>query len=215
LIYLDHNATTPVAPEVRDAMAPYLEQHFGNPSSAHEYGAVAAEAVWRARAQVAALLGCEPEHIVFTAGGSEADNLAIKGLALTRAGGHLITSAVEHPGVRGACRYLERRHGFRLTVVPVDGTGRVDPDDVRRAIASDTVLISIMHANNEVGTLQPVAEIARECDVIVHTERGFRPRCATSSTTGSSPAPTRRWWAGSNTDSGTLRRRTCTHSRWS
>jgi cysteine desulfurase len=173
LIYLDHNATTPVAPEVRDAMLPYLEQHFGNPSSAHEYGAVAADAVRRAREQLAGLLSCEPRDIVFTASGSEADNLAVKGVALTRSGGHLVTSAVEHPGVLAACRYLERRLGFRLTVVPVDGAGRVDPDEVRRAIEPDTVLISVMHANNEVGTLQPIADIAavaRDHGITFHTD---------------------------------------------
>jgi cysteine desulfurase len=173
LIYLDHNATTPVAPEVRDAMLPYLAQHFGNPSSAHEYGAIAAAAVRRAREQVAALLSCEAQNIVFTASGSEADNLAIKGVALTRSAGHLITSAIEHPGVLAACRYLQRRLGLRLTIVPVDGVGRIDPDDVRRAIEPDTVLISVMHANNEVGTLQPIADIAnvaRDHGITFHTD---------------------------------------------
>lgn len=174
-VYLDHNATTPVAIEALDAMRPYLERHFGNPSSAHEYGAPAHEAVERARAQVAILLGCEPESIVFTAGGSEADNLAIKGVSFARrsAGDHIITSAVEHPAVLGACRYLEGHLGYRLTVVPVDGCGLVDPDDVRRAIGPGTVLISIMHANNEVGTLEPIAEIAgvaREREIPFHTD---------------------------------------------
>jgi cysteine desulfurase len=162
-IYLDHNATTPIAAEVRDAMRPYLEDGFGNPSSAHWRGAVARAAVERARAEVAALLGCEPEGIVFTASGSEADNLAIKGLALGRLGerDHIITSAIEHPAVLATCRYLERRLGCRVTLLPVDSFGVVDPDDVRRAIEPRTVLISVMHANNEVGTLQPIAEIAR------------------------------------------------------
>ena len=174
-IYLDHNATTPVAPEVRDAMRPYFEDEFGNPSSAHEYGRAAHEAVERARAQVAALLGCEPDGIVFTASGSEADNLAIKGVALARLGegDHIITSAVEHPAVIGACRYLERRLGYRLTILPVDGFGAVDPEDVRRAIEPGTVLISVMHANNEVGTLQPIGEIARaahERGIAFHTD---------------------------------------------
>jgi cysteine desulfurase len=174
-IYLDHNATTPIAPEVLGAMRPYLEDRFGNPSSAHWYGAVAHHAVERARAEVAALLGCEPDSVVFTAGGSEADNLAIKGVALGRLsdGGHIITSAIEHPAVLGACRYLERRLGCRLTILPVDGFGIVDPEDVRRAIEPGTVLISVMHANNEVGTLEPIAEIAgvaREHGIACHTD---------------------------------------------
>jgi cysteine desulfurase len=174
-IYLDHNATTPIAPEVRDAMRPYLEDCFGNPSSAHEYGMLARQAVDRARGQVAALLGCEPDSVVFTASGSEADNLAIKGVAMARLRerDHLITSAVEHPAVLSACRYLERRLGYRLTILPVDGFGAVDPEHVRRAIEPRTALISVMHANNEVGTLQPVAEIARiagERDIAFHTD---------------------------------------------
>src|SRR5919197_3352344 len=174
-VYLDHNATTPIAPEVREAMRPYLEDRFGNPSSAHEHGTVARQAVDRARTEVAALIGCEPEAIVFTASGSEADNLAIKGVALAwlGQGDHIITSAVEHPAVLGACRYLQRRLGYRLTVLPVDGFGAVDPEDVRRAIEPGTVLISVMHANNEVGTLQPIAEIAgvaREHGIAFHTD---------------------------------------------
>ena len=174
-IYLDHNATTPIAPEVLDAMRPYLEDRFGNPSSAHRYGAVAHRAVERARAQVAALLGCEPDSIVFTASGSEADNLAIKGVALglLGEGDHIITSAIEHPAVLGACRYLERRFGYRLTILPVDGFGIVDPEDVRRAMEPGTVLVSVMHANNEVGTLEPIAEIAgvaREYRIACHTD---------------------------------------------
>jgi cysteine desulfurase len=174
-IYLDYNATTPLDPEVLAAMRPFLGTEFGNPSSAHAYGHAPRAAVARARAQVAALLGAREEEIVFTGGGSEADNLAIVGVAFSRQerGRHLITSAVEHPAVLATCRYLERRHGFALTVVPVDGAGRVDPDDVRRAIRPDTILISIMHAQNEVGTLQPVAEvaaIARERDILLHTD---------------------------------------------
>jgi cysteine desulfurase len=174
-IYLDHNATTPIAPEVLDAMRPYLEDQFGNPSSAHEHGRLAREAVERARAQVAALLGCEQGSIVFTASGSEADNLAIKGVAFARLGqgDHLITSAIEHPAVLGACRYLERRFGYRLTILPVDRFGTVDPEDVRRAIEPGTVLVSVMHANNEVGTLAPITEIAgvaREHRIACHTD---------------------------------------------
>ena len=174
-IYLDHNATTPIAPEVLEAMRPYLEDRFGNPSSAHRYGAVAHRAVEGARAQVAALLGGEQDSIVFTASGSEADNLAIKGVALglLGEGDHIITSAIEHPAVLGACRYLERRLGYRLTILPVDGFGIVNPQDVRRAIEPATVLVSVMHANNEVGTLEPIAEIAgvaREHAIACHTD---------------------------------------------
>jgi cysteine desulfurase len=174
-VYLDHNATTPIAPEVLDAMRPYLERDFGNPSSAHGYGAAAHDAVVRARSEVSMLLGCEPESVVFTASGSEADNLAIKGVALARRGDgdHIITSAVEHPAVLAAYRYLQRRLEYRLTVVPVDGYGVVDPDDVRRAIEPGTVLVSVMHANNEVGTVQPIAElarVARERGIAFHTD---------------------------------------------
>jgi cysteine desulfurase len=174
-IYLDHNATTPIAPEVLDAMRPYLEDRFGNPSSGHRYGTVAHRAVESARAEVAALLGCEQDSIVFTASGSEADNLAIKGVALglLGEGDHIITSAIEHPAVVGACRYLERRFGYRLTILPVDGFGIVDPGDVRRAMEPGTVLVSVMHANNEVGTLEPITEIAgvaREYRIACHTD---------------------------------------------
>jgi cysteine desulfurase len=175
MIYLDHNATTPIAPEVLEAMRPHLERHFGNPSSAHAHGATAATAVARARADVAALLGGEPDGVVFTASGSETDNLAIKGIALARPGerDHIVTSAVEHPAVLATCRYLQRRLGFRLTIVPVDSHGAVDPDDVRRAIEPGTALVSVIHANNEVGTLQPIAEIAavaRDHGLLVHTD---------------------------------------------
>jgi cysteine desulfurase len=174
-IYLDHNATTPVAAEVLSAMLPHLERHFGNPSSSHAYGVPAHEAVERARAQVAALLGCEPESIVFTASGSEANNLAVKGVTVNRRrdGEHIITTAIEHPAVLNACRYLERRHGHRVTIAAVNQWGLVDPDDIRTAIRPGTVLISVMHANNEVGTLQPIQEIAalaRECGIAMHTD---------------------------------------------
>jgi cysteine desulfurase len=175
VIYLDHNATTPIAPAVRTAMRPYLERDFGNPSSAHADGATAAAAVARARREVAALLGGDPEGVVFTASGSEADNLAITGVALARLGerDHIVTSAIEHPAVLATCRYLQRRFGFRLTIVTVDRFGRVDPGDVRRAIEPGTALVSIMHANNEVGTLQPIADIAavaHEHGVLLHTD---------------------------------------------
>jgi cysteine desulfurase len=175
VIYLDHNATTPIAPEVLDAMLPHLEREFGNPSSNHRHGKAANAAIELARAQVATLLGCAVDSVVFTGSGSEADNLAIKGVALARRddGDHIITSAIEHPAVLGPCRYLQERFGYRLTVVPVDGFGTVDPDDVSRAIERGTVLITVMHANNEVGTLQPIAEIARlarERGIAVHTD---------------------------------------------
>ena len=175
MIYLDHNATTPIASEVVAAIRPYLERHFGNPSSAHAYGAAAADAVARARAEVAGLLGAETDAIMFTGSGSEADNLAIIGVALAHLGerDHLVRSAVEHPAVVAACDYLERRFGFRVTVVPVDSDGVVDPDDVRRAIEPGTALVSVMHASNEVGTIQPVAAIAaiaHERGALVHTD---------------------------------------------
>ncbi|HEY42700.1 MAG TPA: selenide, water dikinase SelD [Anaerolineae bacterium] len=165
-IYLDYNATTPIEPRVAEAMRPYLYEHFGNPSSAHPYGARARQAVETARAQVAEVLGCSPVEIVFTSGGSEANNMAIKGVASAygEQGRHIITSAIEHPAVLEPCRYLESQ-GYRLTVLPVDEYGRVDPAEVQRAITPETILVSIMHANNEVGTIQRIAEIA----AIVHS----------------------------------------------
>ena len=174
-IYLDYNATTPIAREVVAAILPFLEEQFGNPSSSHAYAVVAHDAVAEARSHVSRLLGCEPEQIVFTGAGSEANNLAIKGVAfaLRERGDHLITSAVEHPAVLATCEYLARRFGYRLTVVPVDSTGLVDPSDIERAIEQSTVLITIMHANNEVGTLQPIAEIAEVAHrhgVVFHTD---------------------------------------------
>jgi len=173
-LYLDYNATTPVDPRVLEAMLPYLREQFGNPSSSHAYGLAAHAAVERARGQVAALLGCAPEEIIFTGGGSEADNLAIKGIAEVNQerGNHIITCQVEHPAVLATCRYLEHR-GFRVTYLPVDQHGRVDPDDVRRAITPATILITIMHANNEVGTLQPltaIGRLAREHGIPLHTD---------------------------------------------
>ncbi len=160
-IYLDYNATTPIRREVAEAMQPYLFEYFGNPSSAHAYGAATRRAVARAREQVAGLLGCEAGEVIFTSGGSEANNTAIFGVALAHRarGWHIITSAIEHPAVTEPCRVLAAR-GFRVTTVPVDATGRVDPADVRQAMAAGTILVSIMHANNEVGTIQPIAEIA-------------------------------------------------------
>jgi len=173
-IYFDYNATTPVDPRVLEAMLPYLREQFGNPSSSHDYGVAAHAAIERSRGQVAALLGCTPEEIIFTGGGSEADNLAIKGIAeanQTR-GDHLITAQIEHPAVLATCRYLERR-GFRVTYLPVDRYGRVSPDDVQQAITPHTILITIMHANNEMGTLQPLAaigDLARERGIPFHTD---------------------------------------------
>ena len=174
-IYLDYNATTPIDPIVVEAMLPFLQTHFGNPSSTHEYGRRAHDAVEGARAQVAALLGAQSGEILFTSGGTEASNHAIKGSAFGRwksalswlgrilgrqLGGHILLSAVEHPATAQPIEFL-RRLGCRVTVVPVDGQGMVSPDDVARAIAPDTFLVSIMHSNNEVGTLMPIAEIAR------------------------------------------------------
>jgi cysteine desulfurase len=161
-IYLDYNATTPVDPAVAEAMWPYLALYFGNPSSTHDYGRAAHEAIAIARAQVADLLECEPGEVVFTGGGSESDNLAIRGVALARQaqGNHIITQVTEHPGVLNACRALERLHGFRVTYLPVDHYGRVSLEDIESAISDQTVLITIMHANNETGTLQAIRSIA-------------------------------------------------------
>lgn len=161
-VYLDYNATTPVAPEVAEAMLPFLHEAFGNPSSSHEFGLRARQAVKDAREQVAALIGCAPADIVFTGCATEANNLALLGVARAaeRAGRrHLVVSAVEHPAVLEPARELERR-GWALTVVPVDAHGRVSPGDVAAAIRPDTALVSVMHANNEVGTIQPIGEIA-------------------------------------------------------
>ncbi len=162
-IYLDYNATTPLDPAVVATMRPYLEQHFGNPSSGHAYGYAAKEALERARAQVAALLGCAPDEVIFTSGGSESDNQAIKGIAFARRerGNHIITSQIEHPAILNTCRYLQARHGFQVTYLPVDKDGLIDPAMLEEAITPQTILITIMHANNEVGTLEPIAEMSR------------------------------------------------------
>ena len=180
-IYLDYNATTPVDPAVVDAMLPYLQSDFGNPSSSHQFGKTAHDAVDQARQQVASLLGARPEEIIFTSGGSEANNLALKGVVFAQLGGifgrwlkgtHVITSAVEHPATLHPCEFLKRR-GCRITILPVDRYGWVDPGAVRKAIDRHTRIISIMHANNEVGTLQPIQEIAtiaREHGVLLHTD---------------------------------------------
>lgn len=159
-VYLDYNATTPVAPEVVAAMLPYLHELHGNPSSSHAAGRRVRQGIEQARAQIAVLLGAAPEEIIFTSGGSEANNHAIKGTAWTKGRGHLVISAVEHPAVARPAQWLAGM-GFDLSVVGVDPVGRVDPDEVRRALRPDTILVSIMLANNEVGTIQPLAEIAR------------------------------------------------------
>lgn len=173
-IYLDFNATTPICKEAADAMLPFLYEQFGNPSSTHPYGVSAKRAVETARAQVAALLGCQPHEVTFTSGGTESNNIAIKGAAFARRerGNHIITSAVEHPAVIEVCRWLETQ-GHRVTVLPVDGYGQVDPADLARALTPQTILVTIMHANNEVGTLQPIpqlAEIAHRAGVLFHTD---------------------------------------------
>src|SRR3984957_3934114 len=169
-IYLDNNATTPVPPEVLDAMRPYFGEHFGNASSIHHHGQETRAAIERARDTVALLLNCRAAEVVFTSGGTEGDNLAISGL--TSPGDHVITSSVEHHAVLYACKHLEES-GCEVTYVPVDGRGLVDPDDVRRALRSNTKLISIMMANNETGVLQPVEDIGKiavEADVNFHTD---------------------------------------------
>lgn len=177
-IYLDYNATTPLDPAVVEAAGPYLspglEGRFGNPSSSHAYGQEAHAAVEEARAQVASLLGCIPQEVVFTGGGSEADNLALVGIAEAHRdrGNHIITSRIEHPAVLNCCRYLQGR-GYAVTYLAVDRDGRVNPEDVERAITDQTILISVMHANNETGTIEPIAEIsavARRHGVFVHTD---------------------------------------------
>jgi cysteine desulfurase len=173
-IYLDYNASTPIDPRVAAVMRPLLDGPFANPSATHPGGRAAHAVLDRARAQVAGLLGCARDEIVFTSGGSEADNLALKGVffALRDRGEHIITTAVEHPAILEPLRFLERL-GARVTVIPVDRTGMIDPEDVRRAITPRTILVSVMHANNEVGTIEPVAgvtAIAHEQGVLVHTD---------------------------------------------
>jgi cysteine desulfurase len=180
-IYLDYNATTPLDPAVVEAMLPYLREHFGNPSSSHSYGKTAHGAVDQARAQVAALVGAQPEEIVFTGGGSEASNHALKGAVFAKLHGifgrwakdaHIITSAIEHPATLQPCEFLKRL-GCRITILPVDKFGLVDPAAVKQAIDRKTTIVSIMHSNNEVGTLQPIKEIAaiaRDHGALMHTD---------------------------------------------
>jgi len=171
-VYLDHNASTPVHPEVVEAMLPYFSEHFGNPSSVHGFGREAREGLETAREQVAHFLRVGKEEIVFTSGGTESDNMAIKGIAHARRRGHIITSQIEHHAVLRACENLEE-NGFEVTYLPVDGYGMVDPEDVRRAIRPDTILVTLMHANSEAGTIQPMREIGRitrEMEIPLHVD---------------------------------------------
>jgi len=172
-IYLDHNATTPILPEVVDAMLPYLREHFGNPSSGHVYGRRAHDAVARARAQVAELLGCDDDEVVFTSGGTESNNLAIRGVVEARNDRrHVVTTVIEHLATERPCAWLER-HGIRLTRIGVDVDGRARVEEARAAIDATTVLVTVMHSNNETGVLQPIAdfaELAHSVGAILHTD---------------------------------------------
>lgn len=173
-IYLDYNASTPIDPAVAAVMRPFLEDAFGNPSSGHWASVPAKTALESARGQIAALLGSASDEVVFTSGGSEANNLALKGSFFARRhkGGHIITTQIEHPAILRPCQYLEK-FGASITYVPVDGMGRVDPEAVRRAITPRTILVTVMHANNEVGTVQPIEQIAaitREHGILFHTD---------------------------------------------
>jgi len=173
-IYLDHNATTPVNPEVLEAMKPYFSDEFGNASSLHGYGRAARIALENAREKIAGLLVCSPDEIIFTSGGTESDNMAIKGTAWAKMnkGKHIITSNIEHPAVLQSCHFLEE-HGFEVTYLHTGVDGRVCPDDLKKAIRPDTILVSVMHANNETGTIQDIvrlAIIAHERDILFHTD---------------------------------------------
>ena len=174
MIYLDYNATTPIDESVQQAMLPYISTHFGNPSSSHEYGRTTKAAVEKARSQVAALLDASADEICFTSGGSEANNMAIKGVAWhnRQLGNHIITSLIEHPAVLNVCAWLEKQ-GFQVTYLPVDATGRVSPTDLEAALTDRTILVSIMHANNETGTIQPIRELAaisHQCGALFHSD---------------------------------------------
>ena len=173
-IYLDYNATTPIDKEVANEMLPYLNEYFGNPSSSHSFGIVTKKAIEKARKQVAELLNCKPSEIIFTSGGTESNNYAIKGVALAneKKGNHIITSTIEHPAVIEVCKYLELK-GFTISYIPVDEFGLVDLVKLEEAITPKTILISIMHANNEIGTIQPISEIskiAHKHNVLFHTD---------------------------------------------
>ena len=173
-IYLDNAATTPVHPEVREAVLPYIEEYFGNPSSIHYFGREVKKAIDLAREQVAALIGAKADEIIFTSGATESDNYAILGIARAKKekGNHIITSAIEHHAVLDTCESLQKE-GFEITVLPVDSDGLVNPADVRAAITDKTILITIMHANNEIGTIQPIKEIgaiAKEKGVLFHVD---------------------------------------------
>jgi len=175
IIYLDHAATTPVDPRVRQEMMPHFTEYFGNPSTLYSLGTLSSQAIEKARAQAASLINCAPEEIFFTSGGTESDNWAIKGAAIAHAkkGKHIITTAVEHHAVMEPCRFLEKETGCEVTFLTVDEYGLVSPDDVRKAIRKDTILVSVMHANNEIGTIEPVEEtgrIAREKEVLFHVD---------------------------------------------
>jgi len=173
-IYLDYAATTPTHPEVAKAMSAYFTDAFGNPSTLYSYGQEAKGVIEEVRVKVASLIGARDEEIVFTSGGTEADNFALKGVAYAneKRGNHIITSPIEHHAVIETCKFLERK-GFKVTYLPVDGYGLVDPDDVRRAITDKTILISVMHASNEIGTIEPITEIgkiAKEAEIYFHTD---------------------------------------------
>lgn len=171
-VYLDHNATTPLDPRVFESMKPYLTDSFGNASSPHHYGRLAKQALERSRVIAAEAIGARPEEIIFTSGGTESDNIAIRGIAYHRGKGHIIASSVEHHAVLKTCQALERA-GFTTTYLPVDRQGRVEPDEVKRSVQKDTVLISLMFANNETGVMQPIAEvgsIAREYGILFHCD---------------------------------------------
>jgi len=173
-IYLDYNATSPIDPDVVKEMAPFINSYFGNPSSSYSIGRENLEAISKARKQVATLINARPDEIIFTSGGTESNNHAIRGAAIANQnkGKHIITSCIEHPAVTNVCRHLELQ-GWQITWLPVDKTGRVNPTDVERAIRPDTALITIMHSNNEVGTIQPIkaiSEIARHKNILLHTD---------------------------------------------
>ncbi len=173
-IYLDYNATTPIDIEVKEAMLPYLNEHFGNPSSSHWYGTQTKKALENARLQIDGLINCSPNEIVFTSGGTESNNLAIKGFALKNRekGNHIITSTIEHPAVIEVCKFLEK-NDFNISYIPVNKYGIVNLSELEKAITAQTILITIMHANNEVGTIQPIkeiSEVARKNEIIFHTD---------------------------------------------